>query len=847
MSYANTQDHLLDECDRVEAILAAYESDERKASAETPTPADDTGSTAAAERLIREPAALPLALPAAAREGIAQRTEAISEQCRETDETRLRLRVLAETCGLSRRQLDVLMLAVAPELEESFARWFQELQNHQSLDRPTPLFVENLFARTRAEQIAAGVLISSDSPLRRHDLIELQPSPALAVSNRRQRITVTDRIVEYLKGYDSVDTDLDATLSEHARGSHGQRGVADCEATTTLSELAVDDALGERLTSLSAADGGHRCYWYGPGSEKHRAVEAVCPTDQYLKSDLAAVLNTDVLDWVGREAALLGRPLHLYNATAATNSPETPTLEAVFDALANLDTPVIVTGSEEWTPTETMVAEVDAIVEFPYPSVDLRREFWRGHAAELPDTVDPEVLAGTFRLTHEQLRAALSTARSLADGEALTAEDIYDGCSAQSADELGDLADRIEPDSEWGEIQLRPETRRKLRLVRTHITQQAQIYSDWGFAEQFSRGTGVVALFEGPSGTGKTMAAEILAGDIGMDLYRIDLSSVVSKYIGETEKNLEEIFEAATNANAILLFDEADAVFGDRTEVSDSTDRYANAEVNYLLQRIENYDGVVLLTTNYASAIDSAFQRRLDHTVSFKQPQQSTRSAIWQGIFPEEAPLGEIDFEFLSSFEFTGGRIKQIAQTAAILTADEGQSDGAKSDEPTIEMRHLVRAIQQAFESSGRMVDQSTYEPYQHLLYDAPSTVADEFDDDRPGDAESASADRSPKSIVRTFVDRLDSGDPAVHELYHSRAVADPVSRKGLRRAKTVDRSIIGEIDRVEAASDRVVIAFTQQRDGSTTEMTAELRPEDGSWRLFDLQRGAATGRIDSR
>lgn len=841
MSYATTQDHLLEECDRVDTILAAYDADESRASAEMPPP-DDTGATADAERLIREPATLPLALPAAARQEVAERTEAISEQCRETDETRLRLRVLAETCGLSRRHLDVLMLAMAPEIDESFATRFQQLHNHQSLDRPTSLFVEDLFARTRAERIAAGALISSDSPLRRHDLIELQPSPAPAVGNRRQRITITDRLVEFLKGYDGVDPDLDATLSEHARGSHGQRGLVDCEATTTVSELAVDDALAERFASLSAADGDHRCYWHGPGSEKHRAVEAVCPTDRYLKIDLAAVLNAGVLDWVGREAALLGRPLHLSTATAATSSPETPTLEAVFDALSHLDTPVFVTGSEEWTPTETMAVKVDAIIEFPYPSVDIRREFWRSHATELPDEVEPRVLAGTFRLTHEGLRAALSTARSLADGEALTADDIYTGCSAQSTDKLGDLADRIEPDSEWDEIRIRSETRRKLRLVRTHITQQARIYGDWGFAEQFSRGTGVVALFEGPSGTGKTMAAEILAGDVGMDLYRVDLSSVVSKYIGETEENLEEIFEAATNANAILLFDEADAVFGERGEVSDSTDRYANAEVNYLLQRIENYDGVVLLTTNYASAIDSAFQRRLDHTVSFKQPQQSTRSEIWQEIFPEAAPLGEIDDEFLSSFEFTGGRIKQIAQTAAVLAAERDQPE-----EPTIEMRHLVAAIRLAFESSGRMVDPSAYEPYQHLLDDASPTAADNFDDDPTDDAESASTDRSPEAVVRTFVDRLDSGDPAVHDLYHSRAVANPISRKELRRAKTVDHSTEGEVDRLEAASDQVVVAFTQKRDGSAIEMRAELRPEDGCWRLFDLQRGAATERISSR
>lgn len=850
MSYASTVDHLLDECDRVAAILEAYESHNQTASAEAPAPSDETGSTGGVERLIREPAALPLALPAEARQEVAEQTTAIKSRCRTTDDTRLRLCVLAETCGLSRRHLDVLMLAMAPELDEAYATRFQQLHNHQSLDRPTPRFVETLFARTRAETVAAGALIGNDSPLRRHDLIELQASPGPSVGTHRRLITVADRIVEYLKGYDSVDPDLAATVADHAQGRHSQQGLVDCEATTTVSALAVDDDLRDRLASLAAADGSHRCYWYGPGSQNHRAIEAVCPTDRYLKADLAAVLAAGVLDRVGREAALLGRPLHLYNATAAMETPEsTATLEAVFDSLADLT--VCITGSEEWTPTETMSTELDAIIEFPYPSVERRRQFWATHAAELPSDVDPAVLAGTFRLTHSQLQAALSTARSVADSESLTAEDIYTGCSAQSADGLDELAERIEPDSRWDQLQVRPETEWKLQLVRTHIAQQSTIYTDWGFASGSSRGTGVVALFEGPSGTGKTMAAELLAGDVGMDLYRIDLSAVVSKYIGETEENLEEIFEAATNSNAILLFDEADAVFGGRTEVSDSTDRYANAEVNYLLQRIERYDGVVVLTTNYASEIDSAFQRRLDHTVSFTKPQQSTRYAIWTDIFPEEAPVGVIDYEFLASFEFTGGQISTIAQTAAVLAAN-GDSVGER-----IEMCHLVDAIRLGFEDSGRMVDPAEYEPYQHLLstFDDEGQSASETaagtsegtdrDGTRRTDAGGQPTAEEPDAVLRTFVDRLGSPEsPGVEELYHSRAVVDPPSPKERRRFAHGALSITGEIERISVASDRVVLGFEQTVDGRTQQVSAELRPEDEVWRLFDLKTGSETGRL---
>mgnify|MGYP006280065355 FL=1 len=831
MSYRTSQQHLLAELARIDAMLAACDP------IETDEDPVDGESAVESATTTRQPRALPLAVPAECRRRIQDRTRRIDECCRESD-CRLRLRVLSETFDLSRRHLDVLLLALAPRLDEKYHAVFQRLHNREAVTAPTELLVEELFATTPQERLAAGGLVASESPLRRHDLIDRQPSPDPTLGDRGRLITVPDRIVEYLKGYDGVDPDLDATLADRATGHTA--GIELADATATVGSLAVDDALRDRLARRDCGDSGRRDYWYGPATEKRRAVEAVCGSDRLLRADLAAVLDADVLDWLRREAALLGRPLHLYAGTAATEPSDRPTLDSVFDALADLDTPVVVTGSEEWTPTETMSTSVDAIIEFPYPEIDLRRQFWTAHEDELPDDIDPEVLAGTFRLTHDGLRAALSTARSVADGE-LTAADVYRGCRAQSAGDLAELADRIEPDSEWDDIELRPETEAKLRLVGTHIAQQGRIYDDWGFAERFSRGTGVVALFEGPSGTGKTMAAEILAGEVGMALYRVDLSSVVSKYIGETEENLEEIFEAATNANAVLLFDEADAVFGERGEVSDSTDRYANAEVNYLLQRIESYDGVVLLTTNYASGIDSAFQRRLDHTVSFTKPQAATRETIWEGMFPDDAPVGDLDYAFLSGFEFTGGRIKTICQTAAIRAADE-----APAGEATIEMRHLVGAIRQAFEATGRMVDPAAFEPYRGLLEnestadsndDRPTEPATDSDGDPP---EGSASDRSPEAVVEAFIGRLDDGDPAIYELYHARAVTEPVSRKDLRRAATVDHGIVGDIERREAAADRVVLAFTHRRNGSRHPTTVELRPEDGDWRLFDLRRSAA-------
>ncbi|WP_135534614.1 ATP-binding protein [Halostella pelagica] len=704
MSYETTQQHLLDEIDRIETLLRAY-ADE----ADTPG-LSETGSDGGAGMHESAPEQLPIGVSESGHGELETHTAAIEQRCRETpEEIPLRLRELAHRFSLSRRHLDVLVLALAPDVDDSFADTLKSIQGNVALPRPTVGLVEDLFSQTRQQRVAAGALVGSDSPLRQHDLVSVAPAPDGTGTARDRTVRVDERIAEYLKGYAGIDTDLQAVLEQQSGdGANDSLSVRTTEAS--LSDLAISDDCHERLSSLPEDDGGWRFYWYGPaGTEKHRAVEAVCD-EGVLRADLDAVIEARALDRLRREATILDRPLHLMSAAQATFDARErdTTLESVFDRFAGFGNDLIVTGEGEWTPSEAMHTPVDAIVEFPRPSIDLRREFWAGHADELPDDIDPEVLAGTFNLTPGQLAAALSTAESLSGDGELTAQAVYAGCSAQSADELDELAQKIEPGKDWDDIVLREETRRKLELVRNHVRHQARIYGDWGFSEQFSRGTGVVALFKGESGTGKTMAAEILANDVGMDIYKIDLSSVVSKYIGETEENLEQIFQAAENSNAILLFDEADAVFGDRSKVSDSTDRYANVEVNYLLQRIEAYDGVILLTTNYASNIDSAFNRRIDHEIEFKSPRESTRETIWKNIFPDDAPTGDVDYEFLSEFTFTGGRIKTVGQTAAILAAG--------NDSEAIEMSHAVRAVQLELEKIGRLYQVSEFEPYEDYL-----------------------------------------------------------------------------------------------------------------------------------
>ncbi len=831
MSYAETREHLLDELDRVKVILSGAATLEDE-SVSTPEP---TAETRPAEGTLPAPGELPLSLPDYDRERVVRRRQAIQERVDGTaDDVTLRLRLLAERFSLTRRHCDVLLLALAPDLDPSFKQQYRVLYNDENATRPTVGLLADVFAWTDAQRHVATELVGSDSPLRRHGLVNLfEPEDPGGTALDRE-IKLTERIRSYLEGHDGLDPALDDVASLVP----AERAVAD---------LRLDGDVHDRVsTCTSGDDTPSRYYFYGPtGSQKRRAVEAIAD-DTVLRADLRDVVDAGSLAHARREARLLDCTLHLTGATDATTETapapeaaaaqaiphqrETPSIDAIFESLADLGTDVFVTGTETWTPTETLSTGIDAIVEFPYPSLELRQAFWERHAHELPEGVDPGVLAGTFRLTQGELDAALSTARSLAEGDELTADDVYEGCSAQSAGGLSELAQRIEPNNNWSDIQLPEDTMRKLRIVRNHVKHQARIYSQWGYDEKFSRGTGVVSLFSGPSGTGKTMAAEVLADDVGMVLYKIDLSSVVSKYIGETEENLEEIFEAAENSNAILLFDEADAVFGDRAQVSDSTDRYANVEVNYLLQRIESYDGVVLLTTNYESNIDSAFSRRIDHTVSFTPPEQATRDAIWQGVFPDAAPLGDIDYDFLAEFEFTGGQIQTIGQTAAILAADDSER---------IEMEHVVQAIQLASEKEGQMLDSNAFGQYRDLLYTADDTADDGDETVDTHDEEDTTEPReSPESVVRAFFDHLDAGDgAAAHSRYHSSAIADQFSYQQLAKIRQDTLEIVSGFERIRDDSETVVLRFTQNLNGNRTQLDYELRLDDGEWRIFNFGR----------
>jgi SpoVK/Ycf46/Vps4 family AAA+-type ATPase len=340
------------------------------------------------------------------------------------------------------------------------------------------------------------------------------------------------------------------------------------------------------------------------------------------------------------------------------------------------------------------------VFEVRKPSAEEQSVEW-GTALQQLDPVITEQLSGQFNLNQAEIRRIAHEFNAAAATAAVNARDfLWNACRLSVQPRLDQLAQRLDAKASWDDLVLPAEETGILRQITAQVAQRGKVYGGWGFGKAMNRGLGISALFAGDSGTGKTMAAEVIANELKLNLYRIDLSAVVSKYIGETEKNLCRLFDGAEDGGAILFFDEADALFGKRSEVKDSHDRFANIEINYLLQRIESYRGVAILATNMKSALDAAFLRRLRFSVRFPFPSKADRSQIWRRAFPAQAPLQDVDFEHLARFNLTGGAIHGAAVNAAFLAADAGSS---------ITMKILLCAVRSEFLKLERPINESDF------------------------------------------------------------------------------------------------------------------------------------------
>jgi hypothetical protein len=704
-TYEDSTDHLVDELRRVDLLLAR-----RVASVRAGAAGEDRGgglyvSDEEVDRHLRADQE-----PRASDSEFDARLAAVTEEVRARRDrtvasgTSLRLVSLAERFDLTEQERDALLLSLAPEFDRGYERVYAYLNDDITQTRPTVDLVLSVLAGNQRDRLASRDLFARSAPLVRDALVRLSAEGEAPLLSHA--ITADQRVVGYLLESDDVDPELSAVANAF-------------EPSTAFAALPVDEATRDRVDRLAPdPDGPHAMrYVHGPpgvGTDAAVAAMSHAAGQGLVHATVGGLVDADLRDPVDRlirEAALRGSALHLANAHELERDGDAtrgPSVDALVRRLDRFDGHVYLTGETEWTRRPDVDGHEFASVHLPRPGFGRRRELWERRADALPDGVDPADLAATFRLTMGQIDDALRTARALENGDGLSGETLYRGCRVQSRETLGALARQSETGYTWADIVLPADTEAQLREVAAHVKHRGTVYADWGFEDRFSLGTGMNVLFSGPSGTGKTMAAEIIAGDAGLDMFKVDLATVVSKYIGETEENLKAIFDEAEHTDAILFFDEADALFGERSEVSDSHDRYANVEVSYLLQRMEEHDGAVILASNFKENIDDAFLRRINLNVEFPRPDREARAEIWETIFPDETPVGDLDVGFLSSFEITGGNVKNVALTASFLAADD-ESEG-------VEMEHVVRALRRELQKTGRLVDPGEFGEYRDLV-----------------------------------------------------------------------------------------------------------------------------------
>jgi len=580
---------------------------------------------------------------------------------------------------LSNFERKVLLMCAGAEMDARFPALYATGQ--KDAHRIQPTFSLALSAFPEAHWSA----LSPSRPLRRWHLVEVTAGETLATSSLR----IQERILHYLAGVHGLDERLQALV----------RPIPE-PGPLAPSHLATAE-------NIAAA-------WSRASRESALPIVQLCGGATAPKREIAAAASAmiglqlhAIAAWsLPHAASEIEMLLRLWEREAVLNSSalllecddenqEALPATAISWLMESIRCPLMVSTRNARKSSHRSIA----LFEVENPTRSEQAQLWEGALQAIFPQLNGklEAVVSQFNLGPAAIQSAalqadinLSGSRPAEEQESAEAfsQGLWDACRIQARPRLEGLAQRIEPAATWGELVLPENQKQVLGQIAVHVRQRTKVYQTWGFASKGSRGLGISALFAGPSGTGKTMAAEVLAHELRLDLYRIDLSQVVSKYIGETEKNLRRVFDAADEGAAVLLFDEADALFGKRSEVKDSHDRYANIEVSYLLQRMEAYRGLAILTTNRKSALDPAFLRRIRFVVDFPFPEAAQRAEIWRRVFPQATPTAGLKIEHLAKLHAAGGHIRNIAMGAAFLAADAGEPVG---------MPHLLRSARSEF------------------------------------------------------------------------------------------------------------------------------------------------------
>lgn len=622
----------------------------------------------------------------------------------------LALPKLACLFGLSPFELQTVIICLAPELHRKYDKLYAYLQDDITRKKPSVDLVLDLLCETEVDRWRARTIFSGHASLFRAGILHMtdDPQSPSGSSGLARFLKLDPRILNFLLGNNSIDARLVGVAQVYNPPSTMDHVLVDPLIKTELLNFARNHFSAQKAVKKRLV-----FYFHGPyGVGKRDLALGICGQLNCpmlcLDMDLLLAHGSDVetlLRPAFREGLLLQAALYLGDTDVLLK--EDDKAKSFFKKLAKVVEEygwlTFLAGEKPWSSRGIFEHTTFHVIKLPVPDVPLRVMAWEKALKNQSVGTGKEFaaqLANQFRLTPGQICDAAEFAqnyRASKNGQdEITLPDLYTACRNQTNQKLSELAVKIEPHYSWEDIILPEDKVAQLKEICSQVKHHYRVFGEWGFDQKLSHGKGLSVLFSGPPGTGKTMAAEVIAHELQLDLYKIDLSGVVSKYIGETEKNLSKIFQEAETGNAILFFDEADALFGKRTEVSDAHDRYANIETSYLLQKMEEYEGIVILATNLRENIDEAFTRRIRFIVEFPFPDEASRRRIWQTHFPKKAPLGEgIDYEFLAKqLQIAGGNIKNIVLNAAFLAAENGGIIG---------MEHVLHGVKREFEKIGKL------------------------------------------------------------------------------------------------------------------------------------------------
>ena len=625
---------------------------------------------------------------------------------------------LHQNLALSTFDLLIVVIALAPELDRRYEQMYAYLQGDRRYKRPTVDLALHLLCATPTEKLNHRVHFASDAPLIKQEILHLVAGLETSKPTILGReLHLDDQIISLLLS----QTGLDSRLIGCGKLLQPQ---------VSLENLSLSAKIQEGLIQLTGQyHQANRPLWlYFQGADQAGKCQVSLALAQQVQVPLLSINLSQItgdqtefeatLNLILREAWLQNAWLYLENLDHLSDHQHLNRDRLLFNALADAKVITILSGKQPLIPMAGSLGIVTII--FAMPEFAQRRNCWQRYLdqAEIDvESTDLDALSDRFRLTTAQIANAIAIAKNTLHWQTACGNDnvasidyLFAAARSQSEHDLTNLSQKIIPKYGWNDIVLPPPQLALLQELCNEAKYQHLVWHTWGFDSKLSLGKGLNVLFSGAPGTGKTMAAEVIAHELQLDLYKIDLSQIVSKYIGETEKSLNQVFTSASNSNAILFFDEADALFGKRSEVRDAHDRYANIETSYLLQKMEEYEGIAILTTNLRSNMDEAFGRRLRFIIEFTLPSIKERRCIWERICPEQMPRSQdIDFDFLArQFEISGANIRNVVLRAAFLAANDHQE--------AVNMRHVIISIRREYQKMGKILMLEELGEYANLL-----------------------------------------------------------------------------------------------------------------------------------